>query len=401
MKVFYSWQSDTPKDVGRTFIREALDVAVAGLQVDEAERPVVDQDTQDVLGSPVIADTIFQKIRMANVVVADVTLTGQTRSGKRLINSNVGIELGYAIGVHGDEVLLKVMNVHYASPKHLPFDLAHRRWPVQYELAPGAPTEVRQQVLDKLVLELRAILEAYIRARQPPPQPFTRTPSTINAAIYWQSAETLVPIGDSRPGDKVRNLQFVPTEALMYLRIWPGRFIQSLSSQILNNELDKSVIEPLCGTLSGWSNARNKFGRIAFAFTFTDDKILYATTQVFGNGEIWGINRYQLRQRQDLPALIPMGAFEPRIGSSLDKYLLAARSHFGYPNGIQFEFGLVNIAGYRLALPDRQGGGLSDELFGDVKINGSLDMQREDASENAKETILNGVYDAAGMTLRK
>jgi hypothetical protein len=31
MTIFYSWQSDTPKEVGRTFIREALDAAVAGL----------------------------------------------------------------------------------------------------------------------------------------------------------------------------------------------------------------------------------------------------------------------------------------------------------------------------------------------------------------------------------
>jgi hypothetical protein len=59
MKIFYSWQSDTPKEVGRTFIREALDAAVAGIEVDEPDRPTIDQDTQGVLGSPVIADTIL------------------------------------------------------------------------------------------------------------------------------------------------------------------------------------------------------------------------------------------------------------------------------------------------------------------------------------------------------
>jgi hypothetical protein len=125
MKVFYSWQSDTPRDIGKDFVRQALDAAVSGLQIDESERPIVDQDTAGVLGSPVIAETILRKIREANVIVVDVTLTGKTERNKRLINSNAAIELGYAIGVHGDEVLLKVMNTHYGPAKDLPFDLLH------------------------------------------------------------------------------------------------------------------------------------------------------------------------------------------------------------------------------------------------------------------------------------
>jgi hypothetical protein len=78
MKVFYSWQSDTPRNVGKDFVREALDQAVTGLEIDDAERPVVDQDTQGVRGSPVIAETIFDKIRGANIVVVDLTLVGNT-----------------------------------------------------------------------------------------------------------------------------------------------------------------------------------------------------------------------------------------------------------------------------------------------------------------------------------
>src|SRR5687768_16453473 len=141
MKVFYSWQSDTPGSVGRTFIRQALEDAIEGLDLEEAERPKIDQDTKGVLGSPVIANTIFQKIRDAKVVIADVTLTGETNGGKRLCNSNVAIELGYALSVPGDEALLTVMNTHYGTPQYLPFDLAHRRWPVLFQLAPDAITD--------------------------------------------------------------------------------------------------------------------------------------------------------------------------------------------------------------------------------------------------------------------
>jgi hypothetical protein len=144
MKVFYSWQSDTPSKVGRTFIRDALEAAIACLQLEDAERPEIDQDTKGVLGSPVITDTIFQKIREAKVVVADVTLTGQTPAGKHSCNSNVAIELGHALGIHGDAILLNVMNTHYGSPQDLPFDLAHRRWPVQFKLSPDADTTERR-----------------------------------------------------------------------------------------------------------------------------------------------------------------------------------------------------------------------------------------------------------------
>lgn len=82
--------------VNRTFIREALEAAIAGLDLEDAERTEIDQDTKGVLGSPVVADTIFKKIKAAAVVVADVTLTARTAAGKPVSNSNVAIELGYA-----------------------------------------------------------------------------------------------------------------------------------------------------------------------------------------------------------------------------------------------------------------------------------------------------------------
>jgi glycosyltransferase involved in cell wall biosynthesis len=170
LTVFYSWQSDTESKVNRVFIREALETAIADLDIQDADRPKVDQDTKDVLGSPVVADIIFKKIKGASVVVADVTLTGSTIREKRLCNSNVAIELGYALGIHNDEVLLTVMNAYYGPPQDLPFDLAHRRWPVQYVLAPEAESAERNKVRNALARELRGILEKYIevaRNKQP------------------------------------------------------------------------------------------------------------------------------------------------------------------------------------------------------------------------------------------
>jgi hypothetical protein len=194
LKLFYSWQSDTPRDVGKDFVRHALDRAVAGLEIEEAERPVVDQDTEGVRGSPVIAETIFQKIRAADIVVVDVTLVGKTKLEKRLINSNAAIEMGYALGTRGDEVLLKVMNTHYGPPDDLPFDLRHRRWPVRYELPPDASKSERDRVLVHLTEILKDIITQYFEASRPRPEVFSPTESTYNRAVYWRPSEALVEV---------------------------------------------------------------------------------------------------------------------------------------------------------------------------------------------------------------
>src|ERR1017187_3179786 len=390
MKVFYSWQSDTPRDIGKDFVRQALDAAVSGLQIDESERPIVDQDTAGVLGSPVIAETILRKIREANVIVVDVTLTGKTERNKR---SNAAIELGYAIGVHGDEVLLKVMNAHYGPAKDLPFDLLHRRWPVRFALPPDAPTPQRQRVLDELASELRDILDAYVQANRAPAELFVPTASTINPSAYWQGQDILVQHGDASLGDKLVTFGLHTDLPAIYMRIWPHDKTAPLSTAILNDQ-SKTVIEPLCGTRSGWSNARNKFGRIAYAWNA--DNTLEAVTQVFKSGEIWGINHYQLRPRAGYPNMLPMVPFEQGIRNSLSKYLRAARADFGYPNKIHVEFGLINVRGFRLALPSNSLPNFSGEIFEDVKVSITIDTQEELSAEEAPLKIFKAVYDAAG-----
>jgi hypothetical protein len=396
MKVFYSWQSDTPRNIGKDFIRGTLDAAVSSLEVDEAERPEIDQDTAGVLGSPVIAETIFEKIRAGRVIVADVTLTGRTPSGKCLINSNVAIELGYTIGVHGDEVLLKVMNTHYGPPTELPFDLTHRRWPVRYALPPNATEPDRRRVFDRLVAELREILELYLQANQPLPEPFQPTPSTMNPATYWQASEVLIQMGDRASGDNAVALIFRTDQPLIYMRIWPHQKIQPLAPTTLQ-DYSKSVIEPLCGTRSGWTHARNRYGQIAYEWN--PDNTISSATQVFKTGEIWGLNNHQLRARAGMPNFVPVVALERGLTNSLSRYLRAAQTDFGYPNEINVECGMVNINGFRLALPGNSID-LSGEIFEDVKVSTTIDAQVEGSADEALVKIFTAVYEAAGETRR-
>jgi hypothetical protein len=132
MKIFWSWQSDTPEQIGKYLVRDALKVAINRLkQAEDIDEPTrddlhLDQDTQGITGSPDLVPTIFGKIEKSEVIVADVTIVGKTDEGKRLLNSNVAIELGYGLHACTDARMILVFNKHYGSYEHLPFDLRHK-----------------------------------------------------------------------------------------------------------------------------------------------------------------------------------------------------------------------------------------------------------------------------------
>jgi hypothetical protein len=122
MKVFWSWQSDTPGNIGRHLVRDALESVIQDLRMSaEVDEPSfrevhLDQDRKGVPGSPDLASVILEKIEQATVFVADVTTVGTLATQpedsvpKKLINSNVAIELGYALGKLSDRALLMIMN---------------------------------------------------------------------------------------------------------------------------------------------------------------------------------------------------------------------------------------------------------------------------------------------------
>ena len=99
-KIFYAWQSDQDETLCKDLIREALDKAATELRAELNIDMTIDQDTQDVPGSPSIPDTILGKIAASEAVVADLTLTHtsdkQVDPEKRGSNPNVMLEYGYA-----------------------------------------------------------------------------------------------------------------------------------------------------------------------------------------------------------------------------------------------------------------------------------------------------------------
>jgi len=177
MKIFWSWQSDTPEQIGKYLVRDALKAAIVKLkksdEIEEAPRDDLhlDQDTQGTTGSPDLVRTIFNKIEQSEVVIADVTLVGATGEGKKLINSNVAIELGYALRECTDARLVLVFNMHYGAHEDLPFDLRHKGGAVVFDLAPGATRKeietARRLLMDDFVQKLKPFLQLPPRINEP------------------------------------------------------------------------------------------------------------------------------------------------------------------------------------------------------------------------------------------
>ena len=126
--VFYSWQSDLPKETNQGVIKGAIGIASNKLENEFKEidlRITLDEATRDLPGSPHIPSAIFDKIASADAFICDITTINkevieaiknlQATEGRKkpqevrtVPNPNVMIELGYAIALLGWERIIRV-----------------------------------------------------------------------------------------------------------------------------------------------------------------------------------------------------------------------------------------------------------------------------------------------------
>ena len=206
--IFYAWQSDRDESLCKDLIREALNEAVAELTQEIGIDIVIDQDTQDVLGSPSIPDAILEKIVVSKAVVADLTLTHtsdkQVEPKKRSSNPNVMLEYGYALRA-GDHNIIGVINTAFGQVEELAFDLRHKRC-ITYCAATGADenkrTQARNDLAKKFTNAIRPIVQAtagrdpaeWLRARKRP----SASAGTSPEAPQQPATDTDGPSGDPK-----------------------------------------------------------------------------------------------------------------------------------------------------------------------------------------------------------
>src|ERR1700733_12697963 len=170
--IFFSWQSSRRE--GRNLIERALKIAIENLSEDAALEQAIrdgldlDKDTKNVPGNPPIFDTILAKIDSAAIVVPDLTSVAEREDGQLIPNPNVLIEYGWALKSIGYHRIVPVMNIGYGDPRtaSLPFDMAHLRFPMTYDLAEGASDADRRSVRAALAGELERALRTIFTSQE-------------------------------------------------------------------------------------------------------------------------------------------------------------------------------------------------------------------------------------------
>ena len=194
MKIFYSWQSDLESKYNRNFIKDCLERAIKALNkellLNEAVR--LDQDTKGIAGTPDIANTIFEKIRNSVIFIGDVTFIAGNGDKKLCSNPNVMIELGYALSSLTDLCIVNIMNTAYGKAEgNLPFDLNHKRWPIQYHLNEenfSDKAKVREGLVKVLIEAIKPILN--IREDAASLKPLVDDPSIDNIRHHILSSDS-------------------------------------------------------------------------------------------------------------------------------------------------------------------------------------------------------------------
>jgi hypothetical protein len=166
VRIFYSWQSDLPSNGNRNLIGDAIDKAVKYLK--NAVEIVADRDTQNMIGSPNIEETIFEKIDNCDLFIADVSIVGsyEDTNGrlKHTPNANVLIELGYAVRVLGWDRVICIINADHGGAERLPFDLCHHRV-LSYSIEKSSKNDIRNEIRDVISSTVMTMMENGLRAK--------------------------------------------------------------------------------------------------------------------------------------------------------------------------------------------------------------------------------------------
>lgn len=371
MKIFWSWQSDTPGKTGRHFIRDCLEAAVFDLkQIKDIEEPRerevkdalhIDHDRQGISGSPDLAALILEKIAASKVVVADITPVSTIPAReqqeelipeKRNMNPNVAIELGYALHALSDRNILLVLNTFYGGREFLPFDLRHKAGPLTFRLAPDASKETLQAAASRLKGDLINALRPFL---QTPGQAvsqasFQAVPTTLSAASYFEAGESLATFGREEHHDRV-DFSY-PDGRGFYLRLMPLDVVHtSFHREDLLGFMRMVGLPALHPRASGLF-CMNDFGAISVEpLSHARSGPLEASTQVFSSGEIWGVAQWPL-SIGSYGKLVLCKSLESTFRERLALYVRFLKDSLRFQPPYTIIAGAVGLKNYKIAISD-------------------------------------------------
>jgi hypothetical protein len=356
--VFYAWQSDRLQRFNRHLIRFALNLAAKNISNDPTVgiQVRIDADTENVLGHIPVTDTILKKIGGCDAFVPDLTFVAATGAGKLTPNPNVMLEYGYALRAKTYSVMVPVMNTAYGPPEQLPFDMAHLRYPLQYDLPVTATNGDRRTVRNALAGEIERILRLMI-AEAPAPQatPFQEAKPVGSPAFFFPRSVAIATVGF--PSEQEYRYS---GERAIYLRVFhkygdgqprPGR---ATIRELLQN---RRVVNPMSLTIGGIASA-NDLGWVVI--DPASNSVARGITQAFPTGELWGINAQaftiaQMAQRgtaeEEPETAIAIIAAERILTRALENYVSVARSEMNLQLPFVGELGAVGLRNVYMGAP--------------------------------------------------
>jgi hypothetical protein len=341
---FYAWQSDRPSKINKDFIRKALDAAARRITDDPKVDVdlVIDSDTEGVVGTPPVTETILRKIATADIFVPDLTLVARTEPGKLTPNPNVMVEYGYALRALTFEAMMPVMNTYFGEPEELPFDLGHVRHPLQYRADPSLSDDNRRALREKLSTRLEEILRLMVpnaldRSRSETlfkPFEAKRPP-----AFFFTPEEVLIKFGYEHE----QELRFKRDRAI-YIRLYPKHSDQPRVGLARAIAVASKLSPPqrLVSSPSG----RNDWG--AVNVEPQGDGIM-SLTQIFTSGELWGLSEEPFQSNK--PELVPAIRAEKGYVAALDNYRLVYERELKMRPPFVVEFGATGLKGCHLLVP--------------------------------------------------
>jgi hypothetical protein len=395
MKIFWSWQSDTPGNVGRHFVREALETALKELneestieESDRSDRLELDHDRKGVPGSPDLVPTILKKIEESKVFIADVTPVGKSSDGRALLNPNVAIELGYALAKVGDNGLLMVLNTRFGDRESLPFDLRHKAGPIIFNLTSNANKEERARVRRELTQVLKSALGDCLRqVEDPPSAAHEEIPTGFSVAQYFKDGDVLAE-RENMGGLQLR----YQSGPLLYLRVIPTRVMPRLRDSEIRDLVFGIQLKPLnAETRGGGYWGRNPYGGITYDFTREADVgQIITSSQIFPNRELWGIDTTLFDESKHIPCV----AFEKTLDAGLRYYLQFSREKLKIESPIVVEAGISRVNDFKMAMDNHTYG---DRIYKrDIQSRQTLRSFENSEIDCVLLAIFEDFFDAVG-----
>ena len=295
------------------------------------------------------------------------------------------------------------MNIAYGEPSResLPFDLAHHRFPITYNLPEGTPSEARKTELDRLSKSLSAALRSVLdsdeyKSSLPKaerlPEPKYREPGEGRARFRRHGQ----PIGYS--GDHFSKLTGQPDVAIalqtgpaMWMRVGPRKPLQSLLKlDNLKPQLLQLVRLPLFNYPSNAMNVRSGDG-LGWC-TPAEDGRAGAVVFAFTDGEIWVTDTEMLAAT---PQLIPFN--EAAFAKTLEQAAGFLSDSLKVAGPYRWIAGLEGVKGRAIPVPNNRfgmtRGPCADEL---IEFDGSYEQGQDPGP--VLEAFFDRVFEVCGVS---